>query len=148
MAKCARMAVDRTVETDSAPSSRSVGGLAEDDGSLTMSVSLPLAGLLVDRTMALRGAALHVSETVTNANTLGRVYNIVQHPTIAPPFLTTETVVDCNGAQLLPQGDQRGPAAWPTVPRPSDGAAVDLRHLGGRWTRAVLSSPTVIDCHT
>jgi hypothetical protein len=37
-----------------------------------------------------------VSETVTNRNKLGRVYNMVQHATIGPPFLDETTVVDSN----------------------------------------------------
>jgi hypothetical protein len=37
-----------------------------------------------------------VSETVTNVNPLGRLYNIVQHPTLAAPFLKNNTRIQCN----------------------------------------------------
>ena len=41
-------------------------------------------------------AVFTVSETVTNRNKLGRIYNMVQHATIGPPFLDETTVVDSN----------------------------------------------------
>src|SRR5262249_13327516 len=54
-----------------------------------MGATLPIAGLEVRRTVRLSAAAavFRVSETVTNRNKLGRVYNMVQHATIGPPFL-------------------------------------------------------------
>ena len=44
---------------------------------------------------------------VKNVNHLGRIFNMVQHPSIAPPFLCVETHVDCNGKRGFTQG-QRG----------------------------------------
>lgn len=54
-----------------------------------MAATLPLAGFAVTRRIELSedAALLRVSESVTNTNKLGRVYNMVQHPSIAPPFL-------------------------------------------------------------
>jgi hypothetical protein len=93
------------------------------------------------------GTALFtVSETVTNRNKLGRVYNMVQHPTIAPPFLSETTEIDTNAKSgfLQAAGPPRpGQAAamWPNMT--IDGRAVDLRHLkapGGQATTSDVSS--------
>jgi len=67
-------------------------------GASAMGATLPMAGLEVRRTVRLSQAAavFHVSETVTNRNKLGRIYNMVQHATIGPPFLDETTVVDSN----------------------------------------------------
>ena len=50
----------------------------------TMSVALPMAGLRVTRRLRLLGEApvLLVEEDITNTNSLGKVYNVVQHPTL------------------------------------------------------------------
>ena len=52
------------------------------------SARLPKAGLSVKRTirMSLKEAVFAVREEVVNENPLGRVFNMVQHPTIGPPF--------------------------------------------------------------
>eukprot|EP01043_Picozoa_sp_COSAG02_P008647 COSAG02_NODE_281_length_25776_cov_37.797998_5_plen_255_part_00 len=54
----------------------------------TMSVELPMAGLTVTRRLKLVGDSpvLLVEEDVTNKNSLGRVYNLVQHPTLGTTF--------------------------------------------------------------
>ncbi len=85
-----------------------------------MRASLPMAGLLVERRLRLaRNAAwLEVEETVTNQNKLSRAYNIVQHPTLGPPFLDESVLVDSNAAQGFPQGVpldaiEASAAAWP-----------------------------------
>ena len=99
-----------------------------------MEATLPLAGLEVRRTVGLSESAsfFSVSETVTNRNKLGRVYNMVQHATIGPPFLDETTVVDSN-AQLgfmqsspLPNPEQPQ-IRWPEAIK--DGKPVDLRRL-------------------
>ncbi|CAN5175028.1 hypothetical protein BH11BAC6_BH11BAC6_08250 [soil metagenome] len=41
-------------------------------------------------------AVCSVSETITNINSLGRLYQIVQHPTIAAAFLNEDTIINCN----------------------------------------------------
>ena len=55
-------------------------------------------GLCVDRTVEMdqHSPVYAVKETITNINSLGRMYNIVQHPTLAAPFLDENTLVDCN----------------------------------------------------
>ncbi len=99
-----------------------------------MGASLPMAGFEVRRTVRLvDGAALfRVSETVTNRNKLGRVYNMVQHPTIGPPFLDGTTVVDANARKGLMQSSplpnpEEPPIWWPQALK--DGQPVNLRHL-------------------
>jgi hypothetical protein len=50
----------------------------------TMTVALPMAGLTVTRRLKLLGDSpmVLVEEDITNTNALGRVYNLVQHPTL------------------------------------------------------------------
>jgi hypothetical protein len=96
------------------------------------SAFLPMAGLRVERLTRVSGAAFHVEETVTNDNKLGRIYNMVQHPTVGPPFLDTDTVVDSNARQGFMQSSPMPNPEHPTVvwPQAMQGAqAVDLRRL-------------------
>lgn len=107
-----------------------------DAGASTLlSATLPLAGLEVSRDIALVGgqACLVATETVTNIRPLGRIYNLVQHPSICAPFLDTATLVDCNGTrgfmQSSPMPDPEIPEVrWPEG-RNTDGSGVDLRRL-------------------
>ena len=99
-----------------------------------MEATLPIAGLEVRRTVELSDASsfFTVSETVTNRNKLGRVYNMVQHATIGPPFLDENTMVDSNAqrgfmqSSPLPNPEQIE-IRWPQAVK--DGKAVDLRRL-------------------
>lgn len=109
---------------------------AQADGAITaeMSASLPIAGLSIRRTMRLgeSAAVLEVVETVTNDNRLGRIYNLVQHPTIGGPFLDETTEVDANVRKGFMQS-----SPWPNPEEPavywpyalSQGRPVDLRRL-------------------
>jgi hypothetical protein len=99
-----------------------------------MAASLPIAGLDVTRRLRLsRNAAFFtVLERVTNRNKLGRIYNMVQHPTIAPPFLDEKTLVDANARkgfmQSSPLPNPEQPAVdWPHALK--DGQAVEMRRL-------------------
>jgi hypothetical protein len=100
-----------------------------------MSATLPIAGLRVARQIVLEaGSVAVVTERVTNTNKLGRIYNLVQHPSIAPPFLNDGTIIDSNAQRGLVQ-DQPVPASpdaaslWPHMPLGS--ANVDLRRFRG-----------------
>jgi hypothetical protein len=66
---------------------------------LAMKVLAEKDGLKVRRiiTMDEHAPVYAVKEMVTNINPLGRIFNIVQHPTLAAPFLNEATIVDCNG---------------------------------------------------
>jgi len=65
---------------------------------LRMQVTTPLEGLKIERTIKLddKSAVFKVDERITNVNPLSRLYNVVQHPTLAKPFLTNDTIVNCN----------------------------------------------------
>jgi hypothetical protein len=67
-------------------------------GKISMQVDLPLEGLALNRVINLdkHNAIFKVSEEIKNINSLGRLYNLVQHPALAKPFLTANTVVNCN----------------------------------------------------
>lgn len=66
--------------------------------SIQMSVTTPLEGLKIERTIQLedKSAVFKVDEHITNINPLSRLYNVVQHPTLAKPFLTPNTIINCN----------------------------------------------------
>lgn len=68
---------------------------------IQMQVTATLEGLHVDRLMMLdkENAVFEVTENVTNINPLGRLFNMVQHPTIGAPFLTANTIVHCNAGK-------------------------------------------------
>jgi hypothetical protein len=83
-----------------------------------------------------------VRERVTNTNRLGRIYNMVQHPTIAPPFLDEKTLVDSNAArgfmQSSPLPDPEQPSVtWPYAVRGN--TQVDLRRLTSESAPDVVS---------
>jgi hypothetical protein len=99
-----------------------------------MAATLPMAGFEIGRRLQLSedAALLRVTESVTNHNKLGRVYNMVQHPSIAPPFLDETTVVDANARkgfmQSSPLPNPEEPAVfWPQALK--DGQPVNLRRL-------------------
>lgn len=99
-----------------------------------LTATLPKAGLAVRRQVALgQGAAFSVTEEVKNENQLGRMFNIVQHPTVAPPFLDEETIVDCNGTRGFAQGGtlpnpEEPSTLWPEA-LSKERKKVDLRRL-------------------
>lgn len=116
-----------------------------------MSASLPLAGLDVTRRIRLSRSAAYfvVTERVTNRNKLGRVYNMVQHPSIAPPFLDEHTLVDANArtgfmqSSPLPNPEQPK-VEWPNATH--KGQTADLRRLAGNPEPNVVSY-TIEDEH-
>jgi len=65
---------------------------------IEMEVLMPLEGLKIERAIQLdnTNAVFKVDERIANINPLSRLYNVVQHPTIAKPFLTSNTIVNCN----------------------------------------------------
>jgi hypothetical protein len=76
-------------------------------------------GLAVERLLLLdaENAVYLVKESVKNINPLGRLYNMVQHPSFADPFLDETTIVDCNAAQGFDQAHYKAIPAnkfeWP-----------------------------------
>ena len=109
-------------------------GPAESHQEAEMVCELPMAQLTVRRLMRLEGnqAVLVVREHITNSGRLGRIYNIVQHPSIAPPFLDPDTIVDSNAQYGFVQGSavpESVAAAdlWPNAT--IQGELVDLRRF-------------------
>ncbi len=110
-----------------------------------MKATLPLAGLEIERSvwLAPEGSWFQVQETVTNQNKLGRIYNMVQHASIGPPFLDASVVVDSNAERGYPRGGsmpnpEEPSALWPKAPRP-DGTESDVRLLTNDPTPDVVS---------
>ncbi len=103
-----------------------------DSLSFQIEAHAAMEGLQVARTSTLdpQSSAYHVTETVTNTAQLGRLYNMVQHPMLTPPFLDAATVVDCNGVHGFNQAYtslQAQPfSQWPTG-MCEDGRMIDLR---------------------
>ena len=99
-----------------------------------LAADLPLAGLSVRRRIRMPDDAplAIVREEVTNRNKLGRIFNMVQHPTIGPPFLDAETRVDAGAGIGLMQSSPLPNPEVPSVQWPHallDGKQVDLRRL-------------------
>jgi hypothetical protein len=99
-----------------------------------MAATLPMAGFDVTRRARLLNDVplMAVTESVTNRNNLGRIYNMVQHPSIAPPFLDETTLVDANGRKGFMQSSplpnpEEPPVYWPQALK--DGQPVNLRRL-------------------
>ncbi|MBT4499354.1 MAG: hypothetical protein HOC74_16620 [Gemmatimonadetes bacterium] len=97
-----------------------------------MAAELPLAGMRVERFVRLQGKHFAVREEVTNQNALGRIYNMVQHPTIGPPFLEEGSLVDANARKGFmlsnPMPNPEEPAVyWPQAL--DEGMPVNLRRL-------------------
>ena len=116
-----------------------------------MSASLPLAGLDLTRRIRLstNAAFFVITERVTNRNKLGRIYNMVQHPSIAPPFLDERTLVDANARRGFMQSSPLPNPEEPEVEWPhalNNGRPVDLRHLAGDQAPDVVSY-TIDDEH-
>jgi hypothetical protein len=105
-----------------------------DKQAAEMSASLPLAGFDVTRRIRLstNAAFFIVTERVTNRNKLGRIYNMVQHPSIAPPFLDETTLVDANAKKGFMQNSPLPNPEQPAVEWPQaldKGRPADLRRL-------------------
>ncbi len=101
---------------------------------VVMSAQLPLAGLHIQRTVNLSTSASYfkVTEEVTNTNKLGRNFNMVQHPTIGPPFLDENVLVDSNAQQGFMQTEslpnpEKTVVHWPGAV--NKGKPVDMRRL-------------------
>ena len=71
-----------------------------DDHTLHLFASSNLEGLSLKRKIELStlSSGYKVTDQVYNKNDLGRMYQVVQHPTIARPFLNENTMVDCNAS--------------------------------------------------
>jgi hypothetical protein len=99
-----------------------------------MSADLPIAGLTIKRDIRLLSdeSCFVVTEEVTNRNKLGRLFNMVQHPTIGPPFLDESTLVDVNAGRGFMQesplpNPEKPDVRWPLAL--AGKRRVDMRRL-------------------
>lgn len=67
----------------------------------SMMCKLPMAGLQLTREIELSAEepVYFVTEQIKNLNKNGRIFNLVQHVSIAPPFLDKSTIFDNNALQ-------------------------------------------------
>jgi hypothetical protein len=106
---------------------------------LSMSCTLSMGGLQLTRQVKLLGQrpVFKVTEEIRNLNKYGRMFNIVQHVTIAPPFLDNTTLIDNNtekGFEDKLDGslNQEEPViTWPEASH--NGDRVSLRQIQDEW---------------
>lgn len=105
----------------------------KEETGLQMQAIASKEGLQVDRTIVLdkQSPVYFVKEIVANINPLGRLYNIVQHPSLAVPFLDQNTIIDCNALHGFDQAHYKQIASntitWP-VAKDDRNNLVDLRN--------------------
>jgi len=88
-----------------------------DQRTLSMNVQSELEGLRIDRTIQMDdhvGLYL-VDEMVMNVNPLGRLYNMVQHPTMAAPFLDNKTKIQCNASKGFHYKNYHDPEKYASI---------------------------------
>jgi hypothetical protein len=107
----------------------------------SMMCSLPMGGLQLIRKIELSEdePVFFVTEEIKNLNKYGRIFNIVQHVTIAPPFLDKSTLFDNNAEKGFEDKEdgslnQEEPILkWPEVIH--NGEKVSLRQFQNEWPR-------------
>jgi len=111
------------------------------DGPSTCSMmcQLPMAGLQLTRKIEISvdEPVFFVTEEIKNINKNGRMFNVVQHVSIAPPFLDKSTMFDNNSLQGFEDiGDgslnqDETILKWPQADH--NGEKVNLRQFEGDW---------------
>ncbi len=107
----------------------------------TMQCHLPMSGLQLTRTIELPEdvPVFYVTENIKNLNKNGRIFNIVQHVTLGPPFLDRSTLFDNNtekGFEDKEDGslNQEEPVIqWPEAIH--EGKQINLRQFHDEWPR-------------
>lgn len=111
----------------------------KDGQTCSMMCTLPMAGLQLKRNVELSATepVYFVTEEVKNLNRNGRIFNIVQHVSIAPPFLDRSTLFDNNTVMGF---EDRGDGSldqddivfkWPEADH--NGEKISLRQFEGDW---------------
>lgn len=106
-----------------------------------MRCHLPMGGLQLTRKIELSGnePIFFVKEEIKNLNKYGRMFNLVQHVTLAPPFLDRNTLFDNNtekGFEDKENGslNQEEPViTWPEAVH--KGETISLRQFQNEWPR-------------
>lgn len=104
-----------------------------------MQCALPMGRLQLTRKIGLskNEPVFFVSEQIRNLNKYGRMFNIVQHVTIAPPFLDKTTLFDTNAGKGFEDKmdgslNQETPVfTWPHAIHNNE--KVDLRQFQDEW---------------
>jgi hypothetical protein len=98
----------------------------------------PLDGLDITRIVELdkNASVWQVEEVVKNTFSVGRVYNIVQHATLGPPFLSNSTIVNSNaGDGFLQEHSYPNPYKlsyrWPLAVIDSNKTTLNLESSAG-----------------
>ena len=109
--------------------------LKENDNALSIKLfnEAPLDGLTVSRQVHLSSESpvFKVVENFKNVNALGRVSNVVQHPTLGPPFLSSSTRVFSNAGKGFLQKlsypePEKHAFDWPNIDVPEENIQVDF----------------------
>jgi len=107
----------------------------------SMHCTLPMGGLQLTRDIKLspEQPVFFVTEKIKNLNKQGRMYNIVQHVSIAPPFLDRSTLFDTNAEKGFEDKEdgslnQEEPVFyWPNAVKGDQ--TVNLRQFNNVWPR-------------
>ena len=107
----------------------------------SMSCSLPMGRLELTRKIEMPEdePVFFVTEEIKNLNKFGRMFNIVQHVTLGPPFLDTSTLFDNNAEKGFEDKEdgslnQEEPVLrWPVAIH--NGEKVSLRQFQNPWPR-------------
>lgn len=107
----------------------------------TMRCRLPMGGLELTRKVELAQdePLFFVTEEIKNLNKYGRMYNIVQHVSLAPPFLDTATLFDNNAEKGFEDKEdgslnQEEPVLkWPLARH--GGKKISFRQFRDEWPR-------------
>ena len=76
-------------------------------------------------------AVFKITDQITSHATVGRLFNVVQHVTVGPPFLSESTTIDCNAGKGFMQhlcypDPERYAYEWPAAIVDSTGLNMDL----------------------
>jgi hypothetical protein len=110
-----------------------------------MSCLLPKVKLSLKRKIWLdkNAAVVKVFEEVTNQNAATKIYNLVQHATLGPPFLDSTTIVDTKVVKGFSQAGTIPPTEAETISWPNaelEGYKLDLRRLTGKGPQHLVLS--------
>ena len=101
---------------------------------LRVSCDLPIAGMSVMREYFLfpDSSVCRVTDRFKNQNPTEKDYNILQHPSLGPPFLDESVLLDCNASEGFINSKVTAELPGPTVGWPEiklEGHAVNLREM-------------------
>lgn len=107
------------------------------DHLLEMSCKLPIAQMTLVRTYRLLSgqSVCQVTDVVTNNNPFRKPYNMLQHPSLGPPFLDDSVRVDCNASKGYLHHDDLSKVPgelfdWPQIRVGSEGANLNFMQDG------------------